>query len=208
MPNKCELMNISTGGTFLKKDFPRTPFKDFWLSSRTQALAWSLEEGESFLERVREKPFFQKRFSRPYKSIHRSRSGFTLIEIMVVVIIIGVLAALAVPRIMDKPDVARSIAARQDLATINQALKLYKLDNYSLPTTEQGLKALVEKPSVSPIPPNWSQGYMEFTPRDPWGNDYVYLRPGKRGEYDLYSLGADGQEGGEEVNADIWLGSR
>jgi len=136
-------------------------------------------------------------------------SGFTLIEIMVVVIIIGVLAALVAPKIMGRPDEARKIAATQDLGTIAQALKMYKLDNYRYPTTEQGLKALVERPTASPIPKNWKQeGYLEFYPTDPWGNEYVYLHPGKNGEMDLYSRGADGQDGGEDMDADIWQGKK
>ncbi|CAB1370840.1 type II secretion system major pseudopilin GspG [Denitratisoma oestradiolicum] len=130
--------------------------------------------------------------------------GFTLIEVMVVVVILGVLAALVVPRIMSRPDEARTAAARQDIATLSQALKLYKLDNKRYPSTDQGLAALVQKPSVSPIPDNWkADGYLERLPKDPWGQEYVYLQPGRHGEFDLISYGADGQSDGEGSDADI-----
>jgi general secretion pathway protein G len=138
-----------------------------------------------------------------------ARNGFTLIEIMVVVVIIGILAALVAPKIMGRPDEARVVAARQDVATIAQALKLYKLDNFDYPTSDQGLQALVTKPSVEPIPKNWKgDGYLDYLPKDPWGHDYVYLRPGKRGEIDLYSLGPDGQPGTADSNDDVWLGGK
>jgi general secretion pathway protein G len=130
--------------------------------------------------------------------------GFTLIEIMVVVVIIGILAALVAPKILSRPDEARVIAARQDIATIMQALKLYRLDNIRYPTTEQGLRALVEKPATTPVPPNWKTGgYLEKLPRDPWGQPYQYLYPGLRGEVDVFSFGADGAAGGEGTDADI-----
>jgi len=104
--------------------------------------------------------------------------GFTLIELMVVLVILGVLAAMIAPKIMDRPDEARIIAAKQDIATVIQALKMYRLDNIRYPTTEQGLQALVTKPAISPIPENWkSGGYLEKLPKDPWGNPYVYLTP-------------------------------
>jgi general secretion pathway protein G len=134
----------------------------------------------------------------------RAESGFTLIEIMVVMVIIGILAALVVPRVMGRPDEARVIAAKQDIATLTQALKLYRLDNFVYPATEQGLKALVDKPTADPVPPNWKTGgYIDRLPKDPWGHDYQYLNPGVHGEIDIFSLGADGQPGGEGVNADI-----
>ena len=131
-------------------------------------------------------------------------SGFTLIEVMVVIVILGVLAALIVPKVMSRPDEARIAAAKQDLGSIVQALKLYKLDNMRYPSTEQGLQALVKKPTTAPIPPNWKgNGYVEKMPKDPWGNPYQYLQPGLHGEIDVISLGADGAVGGEGSDADI-----
>lgn len=130
--------------------------------------------------------------------------GFTLLEIMVVVVIIGILAALVVPNIMGRPDEARQIAARQDIASLMQALKLYRLDNLRYPTTEQGLQALVAKPTTGPIPANWKVGgYVERLPKDPWGHPYQYLNPGVQGEIDVFSYGADGAPGGEGIDADI-----
>ncbi len=135
---------------------------------------------------------------------HKRARGFTLIEIMVVVAILGILAALVVPKIMGRPDEARIVAARQDIAAIRQALNLYRLDNQRYPTTEQGLQALVERPASGPIPGNWKAGgYLERLPKDPWGAPYQYLNPGLRGEVDIYSLGADGATGGAGNNADI-----
>ena len=130
--------------------------------------------------------------------------GFTLLEIMVVVVIIGILAALVVPNIVGRPDEARQMAAKQDVATLMQALKLYRLDNLRYPTTEQGLLALVLKPTTGPIPPNWKVGgYVERLPKDPWGNPYQYLNPGVQGEIDVFSYGRDGAPGGEGIDADI-----
>lgn len=130
--------------------------------------------------------------------------GFTLLEVMVVVVILGILAALVVPKIISRPDEARIIAAKQDIASLMQALKLYRLDNQRYPSTEQGLQALVTKPSTSPLPPNWKTGgYLERLARDPWGNPYQYLNPGVRGEIDVFSMGADGVAGGEGNDADI-----
>jgi general secretion pathway protein G len=135
----------------------------------------------------------------------RARSrGFTLIEIMVVVVIMGILAALVVPKLMGRTDDARIMAAKQDISTIMQALKLYRLDNSRYPSTEQGLQALVAKPTGAPVPSNWKEGgYIEKLPKDPWGNPYQYLSPGIHGEVDVFSLGADGQPGGTGVDADI-----
>ncbi|MBU6468710.1 MAG: type II secretion system major pseudopilin GspG [Betaproteobacteria bacterium] len=133
---------------------------------------------------------------------HPNQSGFSLIEIMVVMIIIGILAALIIPRVMDRPDQARQIAAKQDIATVVQALKLYRLDNGRYPSTEQGLMALVKQPTLEPIPNNW-KSYLDTMPKDPWGNAYQYLNPGVHGEIDVWSFGADGKTGGEGNDADI-----
>ena len=130
--------------------------------------------------------------------------GFTLIEVLVVVAILGILAALVVPRIMDRPDEAKRVAARADVAALVQALKLYRLDNGFYPSTDQGLGALVQRPTTQPTPGNWKQGgYLERLPRDPWGTDYQYLAPGVKGEIDVFSLGADRQRGGEGNAADV-----
>lgn len=132
------------------------------------------------------------------------QSGFTLIEIMVVIIIIGVLGALVAPVIMGRPDEARITAAKSDIGSIGNALDLYKLDNYNFPSTDQGLEALVEQPSGLPEAKNWNpDGYLKKLPKDPWGNEYIYISPGSHGKYDLYSLGADGKEGGGGADADI-----
>lgn len=122
-----------------------------------------------------------------------------------VVVILGILAAVVVPRIMDRPDEARIVRARQDLQAISQALHLYRLDNFEYPSTQQGLRALVERPTGDPPAPNWREGgYLERLPKDPWGRDYVYVYPGTRGgAFDLYSLGADGKPGGSGTSADI-----
>ena len=123
---------------------------------------------------------------------------------MVVVVILGILAALVVPKIIGRPDEARVIAAKQDIASLMQALKLYRLDNQRYPTTEQGLQALVARPTSAPLAPNWkSGGYIERLPKDPWGNPYQYLNPGVHGELDVFSTAADGAPGGEGNDADI-----
>ena len=130
--------------------------------------------------------------------------GFTLIEILVVIVILGVLAALIVPNVLSRPDEARATVAKSDIAAIMGALKLYRLDNQRYPTTDQGLAALVAKPEQPPLPPNWKNGgYLEKLPKDPWGRPYVYLNPGVRGEIEVMSFGADGQAGGSGVDADI-----
>lgn len=128
--------------------------------------------------------------------------GFTLIEVMVVIVILGVLASLVIPRIMSRPDEARVVAARQDIASITQALKLYKLDNRHYPSSAQGLQALVQRPTVAPLPGNWKP-YLERLPADPWGTSYQYLNPGLHGEVDVMSLGADGRPGGSDFDSDI-----
>jgi general secretion pathway protein G len=137
-------------------------------------------------------------------STKRLIQGFTLIEVMVVVVILSILAVLVVPKIMDNPDKARRLKVEQDLRAVETALKLYKLDNYVYPTTDQGLEALVTKPTAPPEPRQWkSGGYLDSIPLDPWGTPYNYLSPGEHGEFDLYSLGADRQIGGTEINADV-----
>jgi general secretion pathway protein G len=138
------------------------------------------------------------------KVFYRAQRGFTLIEIMVVVVIMGVLAALVVPKLLNRTGESKVAAAKVDIATIMQALKLYKLDNQRYPTTEQGLQALIEKPTGGPAANGWKAGgYVEKMPKDPWGNPYQYLSPGIKGEIDVFSYGADGQPGGTGDDADI-----
>ena len=130
--------------------------------------------------------------------------GFTLIEIMVVVVILGILAAIIVPKLTDQPERARQAKAQQDIRAIESALQLYKLDNFYYPSTQQGIEALVSKPAGDPPARNWkSGGYLPRMPKDPWGNTYQYLQPGNKGEYDLFTMGADGKPGGEGVDADV-----
>ena len=139
----------------------------------------------------------------PNRSVSRRQRGFTLIEIMVVVVIIGILAALIAPNVIGRVDDARITAAKTDIRNFESQLKLFKLDNFRYPTTEQGLEALVEQPN-DPSIRNWkSGGYLDRIPKDPWGNDYQYLSPGLHGEIDIFSYGADGREGGEDNDADI-----
>jgi len=145
-----------------------------------------------------------------YRDCVRTRriwtQGFTLIEIMVVVTILGILAALIVPRVVGRTDDARVAAAKQDIAQLMQALKLYRLDSGRYPTNEQGLQALIERPTVEPVPGNWKQGgYLDppILRKDPWGQSYQYLNPGLHGEVDVMSFGRDGQPGGEGPDADI-----
>ena len=134
----------------------------------------------------------------------RGAAGFTFIEIMVVVAILAILAALVIPRIMGRTDDAKRTAAKVQIRNIEGALQLYKLDNGVYPSTEQGLKALIEKPSVGVIPKKWKiGGYLPKLPEDPWANPYKYLSPSPKGEYELISLGTDGEVGGEGINADI-----
>ena len=157
----------------------------------------------SFLQTIALNAFFNV-FMTTFKSFARRQlqAGFTLIELMVVLVIIGVLAALIVPNVLDRADDARVMAARTDVNNLMQALKLYKLDNQRAPTSEQGLQALMAKPSTGPIPQNWKP-YLDKLPNDPWGRPYQYLNPGIKGEIDVMSLGADGQPGGEGKNSDV-----
>ena len=132
------------------------------------------------------------------------QQGFTLIEIIVVVVIIGILATFVAPKFMGKTDTARITKAKSDILSLESALDLYKLDNFTYPTTDQGLEALISMPSSDPVPTNWQKGgYIKKLQKDPWQRDYLYLSPGENGEVDIYSLGADGVEGGEGANADI-----
>jgi general secretion pathway protein G len=136
------------------------------------------------------------------KRIEKRSKGFTLIEIMVVIIIIGVMGALVVPRLMSRPDEARVVAAKTDIAALMQALKLYRLDNQRYPSADQGLQALVVQPTGAGAPTNWKK-YIEKMPIDPWGKAYQYVNPGLKGEVDILSFGADGQSGGTNFDADI-----
>jgi len=135
--------------------------------------------------------------------INRPAQGFTLIEIMVVVIILGLLASVVVPSVLDSLDTARINKARADMSGIQTALKRYRMDNFVYPTNEQGLEALIEQPSLAPVPKNWKQPYLETLSKDPWDRDYEYIVPGEGHEYDIITLGADGISGGEGLNADL-----
>ncbi len=131
-----------------------------------------------------------------------TQRGFTLIEILVVVVILGILAALIVPKVIDRPEQARIVRAKQDISAIQSALDLYKLDNGNYPTTDQGLDALVNQPTTPPTPQNWHQ-YLPKDPMDPWGNAYNYLNPGQHGDVDIFTYGPTGQPGGTGNNAEI-----
>lgn len=142
-------------------------------------------------------------------SLRDPQAGVTLIEMMIVLVIIGILAALVVPNVIGRPDQARAAVAEADLRTIAASLEMYRLDNRTYPTTAQGLSALSRKPTEAPFPPNWaSGGYLPSVPADPWGQPYAYLMPGASGRYELLSLGADGQPGGEGVNSDLRHGAQ
>lgn len=144
---------------------------------------------------LNERRKFVHQFQRP----RARQQGFTLIEIMVVVVIMGILAALVVPRVLDRPDQARRVAAQQDISGLMQALKLYRLDNGRYPSTAQGLQALVQRPDGAR---NW-RPYLDRMPNDPWGQPYQYLNPGVKGEIDVFSFGPDNKPGGEQDDADI-----
>lgn len=131
-------------------------------------------------------------------------AGFSLLELMVVVVILSILALVIVPRVIDRPDQARAARAQSDIAAIQAAVNLYRLDNFRYPTTDQGLQALVTRPSTEPAPQNWaSGGYMDRVPQDPWGRPYQYLQPGVHGDFDVFTYGADGVPGGTGADADI-----
>ncbi len=140
------------------------------------------------------------------QSLKNNQAGFSLIEIMVVIVIIGLLVAIVAPNVLERADEARIQKVKADFKNFETALKLYKLDNFAYPTSEQGLRALVEKPTQDPVPRNWKQGgYVDNLPDDPWGRAYLYLSPAElgHGDYDIYTLGADGVTGGEKENADL-----
>ena len=132
----------------------------------------------------------------------KKQAGFSLIEIMVVVVILGISASIVVPKIISRPDEARAVKAKQDILSIQNALDLYRLDNGIYPSTDQGLRSLVTKPSGSPEPRNWNQ-YLKSVPKDPWGREYLYLNPGEHSEVDIFTFGADGKAGGEGINAEL-----
>lgn len=149
----------------------------------------------------------QKKMLHKYVSIKMNaskQSGFTLIEIMIVVVILGILASIVVPNVMESPNEARIVKAKQDIRTLEGALNLYKLDNFNYPSTDQGLDALVTKPSGQPEAKNWKKnGYMKKLPKDPWGNEYLYLNSGTQGDIEIFSYGSDGRKGGVDAAADI-----
>lgn len=134
----------------------------------------------------------------------RRRQGLTLVEMIVVLAIIALVAVMIVPNVIGRPDQARVTVAKTDLKTIAAALRMYRLDNGDYPTTDQGLKALIQRPETEPVPANWNnEGYLPEAPKDPWGRDYVYVSPGKTGGFDLMSNGKDGEPGGEGLDADL-----
>lgn len=148
-------------------------------------------------------------FSQVHSRRRRRRKGLTLVEMIVVLAIIALVAVMIVPNVIGRPDQARVTVAKTDLKTIAAALRMYRLDNGDYPSTDQGLQALVERPTTEPVPGNWnSEGYLPEAPRDPWGRDYVYRSPGRAGGFDLLSYGKDGEAGGEGLDADLTDRSR
>ena len=134
----------------------------------------------------------------------KQQSGFTLIEVIVVLVILGILASIVVPNVISRTDQAQIVKAKQDIRALESALQMYRVDNFQYPSTDQGLQALTEKPTTGTEAKNWQAGgYIKKLPKDPWQNDYQYISPGENGEFDIYSLGADGRPGGTEANADI-----
>ena len=134
----------------------------------------------------------------------KKQSGFTLIEVIVVLVILGILASIVAPNVIGNVDKSRVVKAKQDIRSLESALQMYRVDNFRYPTTDQGLQALVEKPTTGSEAKNWQKGgYIPKLPKDPWQNDYQYISPGETGDYDLYTLGADGVPGGTDYNADI-----
>lgn len=138
------------------------------------------------------------------QAINNKQAGFSLLEIMVVLVILGILVGLVAPNVLENVEKARLQQVKADFKTLETSLKLYKLDNFVYPSTEQGLQALVSKTDISPVPKNFKKGgYLDKLPKDPWGNDYIYLSPGDHGDFDIYTLGADGTVGGEDADADL-----
>ena len=134
----------------------------------------------------------------------KQQSGFTLIEVIVVLVILGILASIVVPNVISRTDQAQIVKAKQDIRALESALQMYRVDNFQYPSTDQGLQALTEKPTTGAEAKNWQAGgYIKKLPKDPWQNEYQYISPGENGEFDIYSLGADGRPGGTEANADI-----
>lgn len=146
----------------------------------------------------------QSNHSMPALAVKKPDQGFSLLELMVVVVILSILALVIVPRVIDRPDQARAARAQSDIAAISSAVELYRLDNFRYPTTEQGLSALVTRPNSDPQPANWATGgYMDRLPKDPWGKTYQYLAPGVHGDFDVFTYGADGVSGGTGADRDI-----
>lgn len=140
------------------------------------------------------------------KTLHNinKQAGFTLIEVIVVLVILGILASIVVPKVVSRTDQAQVVKAKQDIRAMESSLQMYRVDNFNYPSTDQGLQALAKKPTSGNEPKNWqSGGYIKKIPKDPWGNDYQYLSPGEKGDFDIYSLGADGRPGGDNSNQDI-----
>lgn len=136
-------------------------------------------------------------------NLHK-QTGFTLIEVIVVLVILGILASIVVPKVVSRTDQAQVVKAKQDLRAMESALQMYRVDNFNYPSTDQGLQALSSKPTSGNEPKNWQPGgYIKKVPKDPWGNEYQYLSPGEKGDFDIYSLGADGRPGGDNANQDI-----